>query len=182
MLDRRAQEIDADMRLMLLRHAKAEKAEYGMRDRDRRLIARGRNDAARIAAYLMQHALLPDRVLVSSAQRTRETWECMAPALSTAPPVEYENSLYENGSKTILNAIKAADRSASVLMVIGHNPGLYDTARLLLTGEAHVLDEGLPTAGLAVIDFAGNDWRKLATSSGRLEAFVTPRLLASTKD
>ena len=38
MLNCRAEEIDAaDMRLMLLRHAKSEKAESGMRDRDRRL-------------------------------------------------------------------------------------------------------------------------------------------------
>src|SRR5258708_13854511 len=75
MLDPNAEEIDAaPMRLMLLRHAKAEKAESGMRDRDRRLNARGRDDAARIAAHMARHALLPDRVIVSSAQRTRETW------------------------------------------------------------------------------------------------------------
>ena len=86
MLDCRAEEIDAaDMRLMLLRHAKSEKAEPGMRDRDRRLNDRGRKDAARIAAYMVQQALLPDRALVSSAQRTRETWERMAPAFSVKP-------------------------------------------------------------------------------------------------
>jgi phosphohistidine phosphatase len=186
MLDRRPEEIDAaDMRLMLLRHAKSEKAESGMRDRDRRLNARGRNDAARIAAHMVRHALLPDRVMVSSAQRTRETWERMAPAFSSGPPVDYEDRLYESGTEAILSVIKAADRSASALLVIGHNPGLYDTARLLLAhrgDEAHQLDDGLPTAGLVVIDFAGNDWRKLAAPSGRLEAFVTPRLLKPTED
>jgi phosphohistidine phosphatase len=182
MLDRRAAEIDAaDMRLMLLRHAKAEKAESGMRDRDRRLNARGRADAARIAAYLVRHALLPDRVMVSSAQRTRETWACMVPAFSTAPPVAYEDELYESGSATILNTIKAADRSTTTLLVIGHNPGLYDTARLLLAGEAHALDEGLPTTGLVVIDFADDNWRKLAARSGRLTGLVTPNLLDSAK-
>jgi len=186
MLDCRAQEIDAaDMRLMLLRHAKSEKAEPGMRDRDRRLNGRGRNDAARIAAHMVAHALLPDRVLVSSAQRTRETWERMAPAFSPAPPVGYEDRLYESGTETILTAIRATDRAAAALLVIGHNPGLYDTARLLLAhrgGEAHALDDGLPTAGLIVIDFAEDDWRKLAARSGRLEGFLTPRLLADRED
>ena len=38
------------MRLMLLRHAKSEKAEPGMRDHDRRLDSRGQNDAAMIGA------------------------------------------------------------------------------------------------------------------------------------
>ena len=182
MLDCRPGEIDAAaMRLMLLRHAKAEKAESGMRDRDRRLNPRGRNDAARIAAYLVEHALLPDRVMVSSAQRTRETWERMAPAFSPAPPVDYEDSLYESSTQSILAAIKAAARPAAALMLIGHNPGLYDTARLLLADDAHALDQGLPTAGLVVIDLAGNDWRKLAARSGRLAGFVTPRLLESKK-
>jgi phosphohistidine phosphatase len=186
MLDRNAEEIDAaHMRLMLLRHAKAEKAESGMRDRDRRLNGRGRNDAARIAAYMAQHALRPDQLIVSSAQRTRETWERMAAAFSTSPPVGYEDRLYDAGTDAILAVIKAADRSASALMLIGHNPGLYDTARLLLAhrgGTAHQLNDGLPTAGLVVIDFAEDDWRKLAARSGRLKQFVTPRLLQPTQD
>lgn len=186
MLDCRPGEIDAaTMRLMLLRHAKAEKAESGMRDRDRRLNARGRDDAARIAAHMAAHDLRPDRVLVSSAQRTRETWERMASAFSPAPPVDYEDRLYESGTEAILTAIKATDRSAAALLVIGHNPGLYDTARLLLAqrgGPAHALDDGLPTAGLIVIDFAETDWRKLAARSGRLAGFVTPRLLGQKED
>jgi phosphohistidine phosphatase len=173
------------MRLMLLRHAKSEKAETGMHDRDRRLNARGRNDSVQIAAYMVHHALLPDRVMVSSAQRTRETWERMAPVFSTSPPVGYEDRLYEAGTEAILTVIKTADRSASALLVIGHNPGLYDTARLLLAhrgGEAHQLDDGLPTAGLIMIDFTGNDWRKLAARSGRLKGFVTPRLIKPAKN
>jgi len=173
------------MRLMLLRHAKAEKAESGMRDRDRRLNARGREDAARIAAHMARHALLPDRVIVSSAQRTRETWEHMAGAFSTGLPVGYEDRLYDAGTDTILAVIKATDRSTSALMVIAHNPGLYDTARLLLGhrgGDAHQLDDGLPTSGLLVIDFAEDDWRKLAARSGRLKGFVTPGLLKAAKD
>ena len=186
MLDCRAEEIDAaDMRLMLLRHAKAEKADSGMRDRDRRLTARGRSDAGQIAAHMAGHALTPDRVLVSSAQRTRETWERMAPAFSATPAVAYEDRLYESGTDSILATIKASDRAASALLVVGHNPGLYDTARLLLAprgGAADRLEDGLPTAGLIVIDFAEDDWRALAARSGRLKAFVTPRLIKPAKD
>jgi phosphohistidine phosphatase len=186
MLARTVEEIDAAaMRLMLLRHAKADKAEAGMRDRDRRLNGRGRDDAARIAAHMARHALLPDRVIVSTAQRTRETWERMAGAFSTGLAVGYEDRLYDAGTEGILAVIKAADRSASALMVIAHNPGMYATARLLLAhrgGEAHQLDDGLPTSGLVVIDFAENDWRKVSPRSGRLKEFVTPGLLRAAKD
>lgn len=173
------------MRLMLLRHAKAEKAEGAMRDRDRPLNARGRSDAVEIAVYIGDHHLLPDRVVVSSARRTRETWERMAAEISTAPAVEYEDRLYDAGTETILAVIRAAGRKAATLLVIGHNPGLHDTARWLLahrSGSARALDEGLPTAGLVVIDFAEDDWRKLAPKSGRLKAFVTPRLIKADRD
>jgi phosphohistidine phosphatase len=134
---------------------------------------------------MTRHALLPDRVIVSSAQRTRETWERMAGAFSTGLPVAYEDRLYDAGTEAILAVIKAVDRPASSLMVIAHNPGLYDTARLLLAhrgGEAHQLDDGLPTAGLVVIDLAEDDWRKLGPRSGRLKAFVTPGPLKAAKD
>src|SRR5260370_8960572 len=123
--------------------------------------------------------------MVSSPHRTGETWERRPRAFSTSPPVGYEDRLYDAGPEAILTVIKAADRSASVLLVIGHNPGLYDAARLLLAhrgGEAHQLDDGLPTAGLIMIDFTDNDWRKLAARSGRLKRFITPRLIKPAKN
>jgi phosphohistidine phosphatase len=172
------------MQLMLLRHAKSEKAEPGMRDRDRRLTARGQTDAAMIAAYMVGYALLPDRVIVSSATRTRETWQVMAPAFP-ASPVEYEDRLYESGPDAILAVIREIGRSASAPLVIGHNPGLHDMARLLIAPgarEARQLDDGLPTCGLVVIDFIHKDWRKLALRSGRLDRLVTPRLIKTAKN
>ena len=88
------------MRLMLLRHAKAEKAEPGERDHERALNDRGHKDAARIGAYLAKHALVPDAVLVSTARRTRETWDGVAQALSGKPAVRFEERLYNGTAAT----------------------------------------------------------------------------------
>ena len=52
-------------RLMLLRHAKTERAEPGQRDRDRKLVKRGRADAPTLGAYMVHHDLVPDSALVS---------------------------------------------------------------------------------------------------------------------
>jgi phosphohistidine phosphatase len=184
MVDSRAPEIDAvAMRLILLRHAKAEKAEPGMRDDERALSARGRADAARIGTYLARHALIPDRVLVSTARRTRETWDAVASALHAAPAVDFNERLYNAGAETVVTVIKQAGHGAAALMLIGHNPGLHDAARLLIaSGDVEArerLSEGLPTSGLAVIDFVGQDWDKLHRQGGRLERFVSPRSLAA---
>ena len=129
MLDCRAEEIDAAaMRLMLLRHAKTEKAESGMRDRDRPLNARGRKDAARIGAYMAHHALVPDRVIVSSARRTRETWERLAPGLRARPAGRFTRIVSTRAAPTPSWPSSRPRRSPPPLLpVIGHNPGLHDT-------------------------------------------------------
>jgi phosphohistidine phosphatase len=171
------------MRLLLLRHAKSEKAEPGMRDHERRLNDRGERDAETIGAYLAHHGLIPDLVAVSTSQRTRETWEHVAAKLSAPPPVAFEERLYNAGAEAILAVVKETKPAVRTLMVIGHNPGLHEAARLLIaSGDVEArerLNEGLPTTGLAAIDFAGKDWRKLHPHGGRLERFVTPRSLAA---
>jgi phosphohistidine phosphatase len=172
------------MRLMLLRHAKSEKPEPGVQDRDRTLNSRGRKDTPRIAAYMVRHALIPDRVIISPSRRTRETWERLAPAFAAPPPVSFDERLYHCGPQTLIAVIKETGRAVRALLVIGHNPGLHDTARLLIaSGDVEArerLNESLPTTGLAVIDFAAEDWRKLHPHGGRLERFVSPRSLAAT--
>jgi phosphohistidine phosphatase len=184
MLDCRLKEIDAvAMRLILLRHSKADKAEPGTSDHARPLNERGQADAPKIGAYLARHRLVPDRALVSTARRTRETWDGVASALSAASAVDFSERLYNASADAILALIKETGRSAT-LMVVGHNPGIHDAARLLIaSGDVEArerLNEGLPTSGLTVIDFAGQDWRALHAHGGRLERFVSPRSLAAS--
>jgi phosphohistidine phosphatase len=174
------------MRLLILRHAKSEKAAPGEADRDRGLNSRGRKDSPRIGAYLAHHGLVPDRAIVSSACRTRETFEELATALPHVPAVSFEDRLYNAGRDAILRVIKEVGRPTPTLLVIGHNPGLHACAlALIAAGDVEArerLNEGLPTSGLVVIDFAGADWRNLHPHGGRLDRFVTPRLLKTATD
>ncbi len=103
--------------------------------------------------------------MVSTSERTRETWQRLADALAAVPPVDYEERLYNAGSETILALAKHIEPPVRTLLMIGHNPGLHDLARLLIaSGDVEArerLNEGLPTSGLAVIDFAAPDWGKV---------------------
>jgi len=173
------------MRLILLRHAKSEKAEPGEADRERRLNARGKSDAPVVGAYIARHGLIPDLVLISPSVRTRETCERVVAELAERPREKFEERLYNAGRAAIVALIKETAPAVRTLMVIGHNPGLHDVARnLIASGDVEArerLNEGLPTSGLVVIDFAGEDWRKLHARSGRIVHFVTPRSLAAAK-
>lgn len=171
-------------RLLLFRHAKAEPSKLGEQDRARALIERGRKDAARIGAYMATHALKPDRVLVSPAKRTQETWKYVAGALRPAPAAASVEKLYDATPHAILATIKDVPAGAHTLMVVGHNPGLQELALMLIaSGDVdarEALREKLPTSGLVIVDFAFDDWGKLHPQSGRLERFVSPRSLEAS--
>jgi phosphohistidine phosphatase len=172
-------------RLMLLRHAKTERAELGAPDRDRKLTKRGRTDAPAIGAYMARHRLVPDLALVSTARRAYETWALVAQAFAKQPRTVNDERLY-NASLDSLIAIVGETRKAHALLVVGHNPSLYELAmKLIASGDGAARDrmaEKLPTAGLLIIDFAFDDWSLLHPQAGRLERFVTPRLIASATD
>jgi phosphohistidine phosphatase len=168
-------------RLILFRHAKAEPSEPGMEDRARVLAERGRKDAAKIGAYIAGHGLTPDKVVISPAKRTQETWKHAAGAFKPTPGAMTADALYDATPHAIFGVIKDTPVSAHTLLVIGHNPGLHEVAQMLIaTGDVEArarLREKLPTAGLVIIDFAFDDWGKLHPQSGRLERFVSPKWL-----
>ena len=163
-------------RLLLLRHAKSAWPE-GVEDHDRPLGARGHRDAPRMGAYLTAAGLQPDFALISSARRTQETWAL----LGLRCPSRTVASIYEAEPPAILAAIHAAPVESETLLVIGHNPGFEHVAGLLAPkGEAEALArlrEKYPTAGLAVIAFDIAAWVDVAPGTGRLESFVTPKML-----
>ena len=171
-------------RLMLFRHAKAERSLPGGRDHDRALATRGRDDAPKLGAYMARHALVPDAVLVSSAARTRETWERAASAFARVPPATIEDRLYDAGPNAILQVVQKTEPRIGTLLVVGHNPGLHELALMLVAkGERAArreLEGGFPTGALAVIAFTLDDWSDLSADSGRLERYIVPRSLAAT--
>jgi len=171
--------------LLLLRHAKTERPEPGERDRDRRLTKRGREDAPLIGAYMARHGLVPDLALVSPATRAEETWALIAKALPTAPKVVEEEGIYNAGRDKLIGIIRKA-RDAHVLLVVGHNPGLHELAvSLIASGDVEArerVNEKLPTSGLVVIDLAFDDWSRLHPNAGRIERFVSPRLIEEATD
>ncbi len=172
-------------RLMLLRHAKTENDAASGRDQDRRLDDRGRQDAAEIGGWIARHPPFPDAVLVSPAVRSDQTWEIAWDAMRSTvpqPKVEYPAELYGADASMLLQLIHAAaSDDPQRLLLVGHNPGLHELA-FALTGGGNAaaraaLADNLPTSGLVVIDFAVEHWGDISFRSGRIELFVSPKLL-----
>ena len=178
-------------RLMLLRHAKTENDAPTGRDQDRRLDERGRNDAAEIGGWIAGQAHFPDSVLVSIAVRTRQTWEIAWNAMQDVvppPQVEFVAELYGAEPSHLLRIIHSASASdPKQILIIGHNPGMHELALTLTDGAGdeaarRAIASNLPTSGLAIFEFATDDWADVAFRSGRLVQFVSPKLLKPQDD
>ena len=175
-------------RLMLLRHAKTESDAPSGRDQDRRLDERGHRDATEIGGWIGRNPPFPDCVQVSPAVRAYQTWNIVWEAMKARAPtphVELVDDLYGAEPAQLLQAIRTASVSdPKRLMLVGHNPGMHELALALLgSGEAagrKALADNLPTSGLAVLDFAIDDWDDVALRRGRLVLFVSPKLLKQT--
>jgi phosphohistidine phosphatase len=181
-------------RLMLLRHAKTEHHAPSGQDQDRRLDDRGRLDAAAVGSWIGRHLPVPELVLVSSAVRAQQTWEIVRQAMQDAtrtvappPQVESLDELYGAEPAQLLQIIRMAEAAdPRQLMVVGHNPGMHELA-LALAGRGDAaakkaLEDNLPTTGLAILDFAIDDWNEVAFRRGTLVRFTSPKLLKQTSD
>ena len=167
-------------RILLLRHAKSNWKDYTLADFDRPLAPRGRAAAPRVAAWIRDHDLVPDRVLCSAARRTAETWERMVPELGEVPVV-HRRALYHASTQAILKQLVQQDDDLTTVAVVGHNPGIAEFAgRYSVFGdEAQIarLRRKYPTGALAVISFQIDEWADLPGANGTLEHYVRPKQL-----
>ncbi len=172
-----------DMRhLYLLRHAKSSWDQPGQPDHERPLAERGRQAVVLLRQYVEEHAIEPELILCSSAQRTRETLEGVFPGRRT----EIESDLYTASASQLLERLHRIDIAVGSAMVIGHDPALQMLALSLAGGEstgrppgAEGLEEirrKLPTGALVTLGFA-QPWSQLAGGSAALVDYIRPRAL-----
>jgi phosphohistidine phosphatase len=132
--------------LMLMRHAKSDHGDRSLSDHDRPLNKRGRHDSPRMADWMVDQGSVPQRVLCSTAERTRETLQLMLPRWPAEPEIEFCESLYLASAEAILWTIGSQHGGVSSLLVLGHNPGISMVASVL--GGQRI---ELPTAAIAVL-------------------------------
>lgn len=164
-------------RIFLLRHAKASWPEPGMRDFDRPLAPRGIDDARKIGTVMRAADYRPEKVVCSTALRTRQTWQQIAPQLDVSDQnLVFTDQLYDSDNACYIEAVHSSHDAESVL-IIGHNPMIEDVASALAAGGSDSamrrLSKGIPTSGLAIIKFEGG-LNEVSLSGGYLEAFLRP--------
>jgi len=115
--------------LLLVRHAKTAPAGPGQADHARALEDQGVTDAGKLAHYLRKKSLLPDQMLVSSANRAQTTAHILLTACQGhAVDVVVSEALYLADIELLKSLITQASDEVNTLMIVGHNPGLSELA------------------------------------------------------
>ena len=159
-------------RLTLIRHAEAG-SEHGSRIRDynRPLTVRGRQDASRLGGHFAVLGIEPGRVWTSDAERALTTSQILAAAMELPPGrLEIRSGLYLAHMDTLRDFIREADADIPHLAVVGHNPGLSELWNWLCDKEGF----GLPTCGWAQLELGISRWTQLDRGCAELLEFDVP--------
>lgn len=164
-------------RLVVMRHSKAES--WGESDESRVLEPRGRDDAEAAGRWLAERGFVPDHALVSTAARTRETWQVVAETAGWRSEPDFDAGLYAAGPEAALDLIRAVPAQATDVIVVGHNPTVAYLAQLLDDGAgdseaAERMATGFPTSALAVLAVDG-PWAELELAGATLVDFHVGR-------
>lgn len=155
--------------LILLRHAKSSWVNPDLGDIDRPLNKRGKRGAKALGKWLRKSPWQPDRVLCSSARRTRETCD----ALGLEAAAELRDDLYHASASAMLEILRQQD--GAQVMVIAHNPGIASLAHsLVASAPDHPRFADYPTGSLLVAQFDISALSQLEPGIGRVESFLTP--------
>jgi phosphohistidine phosphatase len=169
--------VDDHKTLVVMRHAKA--MQSGPSDAERELSDRGVVDATEAGQWLANRGVEPDQALVSAAVRTAQTWEAVNEGGGWDLEATLEEALYDAGTESALDLVRATEDHVRTLVVVGHNPTMATLAALLDDGEGdeeagNELALGFPTSALVVLSYDG-DWSDLDEASASVVAYHVGR-------
>ncbi len=158
--------------ILLMRHAKSDwTAETP--DTERPLAERGVKAAAKMGRLVSASGCVPDRALVSSAVRTRETMRLAAEAGAWTGPARITDALYEATAPAVLAEIQGEPDGAATLVVVGHEPTTSQLAALLVGGGTFEVKTG----SVLRIDVPVVRWADVTAGRGALVWALAPDTL-----
>ncbi len=156
--------------LLLARHGKAEKADFGTYDFKRKLVERGKEDVQRVSEEIKKN-ITPEHIISSPAERAYQTAKIFAKTFSIdKKTIELNDSIYEASMASLLKVINELNPSYDIVLLTGHNPAFeFAIEYLCHTNIGH-----LPTSGTAIIEFPFEQWSLVSAGTGTLLNLLIP--------
>ena len=160
--------------LVLIRHARAAAAAT---DIERPLSDSGAAQAQALATALSTRVRSADLLIVSPAERARQTSQPIIARLAPERTL-VEEDVYFGGGRAVLELIREAGAGARTVVVVGHEPTTSELAAYLDGGTTDLgrrVSYGMSTANAAVLRVE-SPWASLTGGTAQVIDFLTPDL------
>lgn len=164
--------------LIIVRHAKSSWDNPEWTDFGRPLNKRGLKDAPIMAEIIKDMKIKPDIIISSPANRAITTAKIYAEILGLkSKNIIEDRSIYEMGTRYIINLVKSLSDDISTVMIFGHNPDITSLSTYF-SGEYF---DNVPTCGTVGIEFDIEKWEQVELENGKLIFFEYPKKIRKNK-
>lgn len=161
-------------KLVLVRHAKSDWGNEGLKDIDRPLAERGYEDAYAMSKWFKENQAVPDLLVSSPAARALNTALIFSREFGIKESaIKIEEKIYESNSGIWLKIISQLDNKFNNIMLFGHNPTMTNLANELNTD---LLFDNAPTCSIISLGLEIKDWKDIVTKKeGKLLNYKFPK-------
>lgn len=155
--------------ITILRHAKSSWTDTNLKDFDRPLASRGKEDIPLMAKELVKR-ISPKVIITSPALRAKDTAIGVNKKLKSKVLIHYK--LYEASTSDILKAIAQIDKDIKDIVIVGHNPSLHDFIEQL-SGKKF---DKIPTCSATILATSATSWDRVSDKNTKLKEFLYPKM------
>ena len=156
--------------IIFLRHAKSSWENFQIPDHERPLNNRGRRDGPRMAKYLAKQIDRVDLIVMSSAQRTRETSLYFVEEFLIKDQA-IKDELYDCSSSAFLDEIWSLPKDVDTVLFVGHNPTITEIGMQIQPDFM----QNIPTCGMLITQTKETEWANVNFTSLKLKTFMYPK-------
>jgi phosphohistidine phosphatase len=158
--------------VIIIRHAKSSWDQPGVEDFDRPLNDRGKEDAPKMAARLIDRKVKIDAFIASSAKRARKTASLFIKEYGGGKEdIILAPELYLAGPEAFYDVIAKAPASANTIALFAHNPGITEFANEL----TDVRIDDMPTCAIFAIKVDIKNWAEFKNAQKEYWFFDYPK-------
>lgn len=164
-----------NFRLYLMRHGQAESL-GASHDFERNLTDIGKQQASRSGEFL--HDYQVDKIIISYVKRTMQTASIVKQSVN-AKEEEIVEYLYKAEEGSVIKMLSEQDDKNQHILVIGHNPTIYNLALELADNDSDRYDDlissSMQTGQVVVLDFPRlKSWQELNSNDAELVDIFKP--------
>lgn len=159
-------------RLLMVRHAKSDWGNLSLKDFDRPLNKRGKENAPEMGKRLRNRHYYVDLIVSSTAKRAKGTSKRIAKEISyNDDEIKWVDDLYHSNKEQIKEVIYSIKDKHDSIMVVCHNTGITD----FVNSFAGYITDNLPTCGMVAFQFDTDSWNKIDSAPAKLIFYDYPR-------